>query len=259
MLIDWFTAAAQLVNFLVLVWLLKRFLYKPVLHAIDERETKIARVLAEADAKNAEAQRERDEFVLKNDTFEQQRAALMNKAEADAKTERERLLDQARQEADAWSARREETLLGDAHALNQSIRLRAQQEVFAIARVALTDLADSRLEERMVGVFIRRLSEMDASSKKILGETLRAAPARIRCAYELPESLRTAIQQALNETFTAEINIRFETVPELICGIELVSKGQKLAWSIEDYLRSLEKGVDELLKDKAQPEPGAGK
>ena len=38
MRINRFTVFAQAINFLILVWLLKRFLYKPILHAIDERE-----------------------------------------------------------------------------------------------------------------------------------------------------------------------------------------------------------------------------
>ena len=42
MLIDWFTVGAQALNFLILVWLMKRFLYKPILHAIDAREKRIA-------------------------------------------------------------------------------------------------------------------------------------------------------------------------------------------------------------------------
>ena len=58
MLINWFTVVAQAVNFLILVWLLKRFLYSHVLHAIDEREKGIANQLAEAEAKKAEAQKE---------------------------------------------------------------------------------------------------------------------------------------------------------------------------------------------------------
>jgi F-type H+-transporting ATPase subunit b len=57
MLIDWFTVGAQALNFLILVWLMKRFLYKPILHAIDEREKRIAAELADADAKKAEAKR----------------------------------------------------------------------------------------------------------------------------------------------------------------------------------------------------------
>src|SRR5271166_229437 len=108
MLIDWFTIAAQALNFLILVWLLKRFLYKPILRAIDAREKRIAAELADADAKKAEAQKERDEF-------HQQRAALLSKATEEAKAEGQRLLEDARKAADALSAKRQETLRNDAH------------------------------------------------------------------------------------------------------------------------------------------------
>src|SRR5271157_3837052 len=101
MLIDWFTVGAQIVNFLILVWLLKHFLYKPILNAIDVREKKIAAELADADAKRADANKERDDFKHKNEEFDQQRAALLNKATEDAKVERQRLLDEARQATDA--------------------------------------------------------------------------------------------------------------------------------------------------------------
>jgi F-type H+-transporting ATPase subunit b len=256
MLIDWFTVLAQVVNFLILVWLLKRFLYRPILDALDAREKRIAKELADADTKKAEAQAARDEFQQKNEEFEQQRAALMSKATEEAKAERQRLLDEARQAADALSARRQETLRSDAHNLNQAISYRAQQEVFAIARRALTDLADSSLEERMAGVFIRRLQQMDEQTKNGLGDSLRSVsePALVRSAYDLPAAQRTAIQQTLNETFSAEISIRFETMPELVSGIELTANGQKVAWSIADYLSSLEKGVAGLLKEKEQAE-----
>ena len=72
MLIDWFTVAAQALNFLVLVWLMKRFLYKPILHAIDEREKRIAAEMANADKKKAEAEKESDEFKHKNEEFDRQ-------------------------------------------------------------------------------------------------------------------------------------------------------------------------------------------
>ena len=103
MLIDWFTVAAQALNFLILVWLMKRFLYKPILNAIDEREKRIAAELANADAKKAEAQKEHDEFQHKNTEFDQQRAALLSKATGEAQAERQRLLDEARKAADALS------------------------------------------------------------------------------------------------------------------------------------------------------------
>src|SRR6202142_2977157 len=110
MLIDWFTVGAEALNFLILAWLMKRFLYKPILHAIDEREKRIAKELADADAKKAESQKERDGFQHKNEEFDKQRAALLSKATDEAKAERERLFDESRKAADALSAKRQETL-----------------------------------------------------------------------------------------------------------------------------------------------------
>ena len=261
MLIDWFTVGAQTLNFLILVWLMKRFLYKPIRNAIDEREKRIAAELANADKKMAEAQKESDAFKHKNEALGQQRAALLSKATDEAKAEGQRLLDEARKAADALSTRRMETLRKDAGNLNQAITRRIQQEVFAIARKALTDLATVSLEERLGEVFTRRLREMDDPAKAGLAQALKTAsdPACVRSAFELPSAQRAAIQNALNETFSTEIDVRFETAPDLISGIEISTNGQKLAWSIADYLASLEKGVDELLeeKDKTEPEPEA--
>jgi len=257
MLIDWFTVVAQALNFLILVWMLKHFLYKPILHAIDTREKLIAKELADAAAKKAEAQKERDDFQHKNEEFDQQRAALFTKATDEAKTERLRLLEEARKATDALSAKRQETLLNDAHNLNQAISRRTQQEVFAITRKALADLATTSLEERLGEVFTRRLREMGGQAKESLGKALKTAaePAQVRSAFNLPVEQRSAIQNAINETFSADIHLRFETAPDLVSGIELTSNGQKVAWSIADYLSSLEKGVDELLKEKDKPAP----
>lgn len=261
MLIDWFTVIAQVFNFLILVWLLKRFLYKPILDAVDAREKRIAAELADADSKRTEAQQERDEFRRKNEAFEQQRVALLSQASEEAKAERQRLLDEARKAADDLSAKRQETLRSEARSLNQALARRVEREVFAIARSTLTDLASANLEQCIAGEFIRRLHEMDAEAKADFGTALKRAsePALIRSAFELPAEQRALIQQALNGVFLAEpsaspeaaISVRFETSPDLISGIELSTTGQKLAWSIADYLASLEKGVNELLKGKA--------
>lgn len=256
MLIDWFTVGAQAINFIILVWLLKRFLYKPILDAVDARERRVAAELADADAKKAEAKRERDEFQHKNEAFDQLRAALLSKATQEAKDERQRLFAEARQATDALGAKRKETLRNDAHNLGEAIIRRTRQEVFAIARKVLMDLAATSLEERMAGVFTRRLREMDGKTKAGLAEALTSAsdPALVRSAFDLPAEQRKTIQDALDKTFAIDIRVRFETAPELVSGIELVANGQKVAWSIADYLASLEKGVDELLREKGKPE-----
>lgn len=256
--IDWFTVGAQAVNFLILVWLLKRFLYKPILHAIDTREKRIAAELADAAAQKAETRKERDELQHKNEEFDQQRAALLTTATDEAQTARQRLLDEARKAADALTAKRQEALRADALRLRQEIALRTQQEVFAIARKALADLATTSLEERLGEVFTRRLREMDGAAKAKLAEALKktSQPALVRSAFELPAEQRAVIRNAINETFSADVPLEFKTAPEVIGGIELTTDGQRLSWSIAGYLGSLEESVAKLLEEQPEAKPG---
>jgi F-type H+-transporting ATPase subunit b len=263
MLIDWFTVGAQIVNFLILVWLLKHFLYKPILDAIDAREKRIAAELADADAKKAEAEKERTDFEDKNKAFDQQRSALLAKAADEAKTERERLITQAQKDAEGLRTNQADTLRGDQIRLSSEITLLAEKEVFAIARKTLTDLATVSLEERIGEVFTRRLGELDAKAKQSIGDALKSSsqPALIRSAFELPRDQKAAIQNALNETFSAEVRIKFEDSQDAICGIELTANGQRVAWSISSYLTGLSNLVDAQSPAavKAAPKPAAAK
>ena len=255
MLIDWFTVGAQVLNFLVLVWLLKRFLYRPILHAIDAREQRIAQALADADAKQAEAIRERDELRQKNEAFDRQRTALLTRATDEAKAERLRLLDEARQAADALRGEHREALLREQQGLHDAIARLAREQVFAIARKTLADLAGTGLEQRVSEVFVQRLRALDPEAKADLAQALKTASGsvRVRSAFELPAEQQAAIRAALDETFSADIPLRFEIAPGVISGIELIANGHKVAWSIAEYLASLEKGVGELLKEPPKP------
>jgi F-type H+-transporting ATPase subunit b len=254
--IDWFTVIAQAINFLILVWLLKRFLYKPILHAIDEREKGIAAQLAQAEAKTAEAQKERDDFQQKNETFDQQRAALVKKATDDAQAERQRLLDEARKDADLLRAKRQEALRDEQRNLSQEIVRWTQKQVFAVSRKALADLAGTSLEERMGAVFVSRLRALTGAAKEQLAAALKASkhPARVGSAFDLPPAQRNAIESAVKEIFGAETQIQFETAPELVSGIELSASGQKVAWSIADYLSTLEESAGEIVDEDSKPE-----
>lgn len=259
MLIDWFTVVAQLVNFLILVWLLKRFLFKPITNAIDAREKRIATELANAEAKKTEAEKERVAFEQKNKDFDQQRAALMNKATEDAKAERTRLLDDAGKDADRLRATQAAALKNDQTRLGSEITHTAAVQVIDIARRALSDLATVSLEERVGEVFTRRLRALNEKDKESLGVALKtsAEAAWVRSTFDLPAEQKAAIQNALNETFSAVIRVQFQTRPDSICGIELTTNGQKLAWSIDEYLKSLDEKVAALLDAQPGVEPKA--
>jgi F-type H+-transporting ATPase subunit b len=159
--------------------------------------------------------------------------------------------------ADSAHTKRQERLRNDAHNLNRAIRQRAQHEVFAIARKALADLATTSLEERLSEVFIRRLRELGGPAKEKLAEALATAtdPALVRSTFELPKEQRATIREALNALASAELRLRFETAPDLISGIELSTDGQKITWSIADYLTTLEKAVSEFLDQQLEPAP----
>jgi F-type H+-transporting ATPase subunit b len=255
MLIDWFTVGAQALNFLILVWLMKRFLYRPILAAIDAREKRIATELANAAATAAEAQQTRDEFRQKNEAFDQQRAALLAKATDDANAEREHLVADARTAVTELSAKKQDALRTDMEHLHQAIARRTQHEVFAIARKVLQDVASASLEERTGAVFTDRVRALNGPAKASLAAALTTAsePVLVRSAFVLPVAQRVAIQDALDQTFASTITIRYETAPELVSGIELSTNGQKVAWSIADYLQSMEQGVDAVLEAHDRP------
>lgn len=256
MLFDWFTVGAQTLNFLVLVWLMKRFLYKPILGAIDAREKRIALALADAALKQVAAQKERDEFHQKNAEFDRQRNELLGQAKDEAKAERQRLLDVARQVADTLRARKQDALTSELQTLHQDIARRSREEVFAIAQKVLSDLAGTTLEQRMGDVFTQRLRELDDAARAGLAEALKTSSntVQVRSAFELPPTQRDDIQQALNESLSCDIKIQFDTAPDLISGIELSANGWKVAWNIADFLASLEQRIGELIQEKSEPQ-----
>jgi F-type H+-transporting ATPase subunit b len=251
MLIDWFTVCAQVVNFLILVWLLKCFLYKPILLAIDTREKGIADQAALAASKQAEARKQQDDFQRKTAEFDQQRAALLSKAVDEAGAERRKLLDDARKEFDTLRSQQSETMNRERENAGRQMAERACQEVFAIARKTLSDLASASLEERMADVFVQRLRALKPEDRGPLTDALTASPgtALVRSAFDLPQAQRTAIASAIKDTLAVETEVRFETVSDLVSGIELTTQGYKVSWSIADYLGSLEKNMAETLKD----------
>jgi F-type H+-transporting ATPase subunit b len=259
MVIDWFTICAQILNFLVLVWLLKRFLYQPVLDAIDKREKRIAGAIADATASKKQAAGERDALQAKSDAFDKERGALLTKATNDAEDERKRLTAAAQKAADALREKQRKALASDAKALGIEIIRRTEVEVFAIARRALADLADEKLEERMTDLFIHKLAALKGTAKTAAAKMLQSTtePAIVRSAFDLPLKQHAAIQKAINDTFGTEIDLGFEIAPDLVSGIELIAGGQKLAWSISDYLKTLEMNVEALMKPAGADAKGA--
>ncbi len=259
MQINWFTVIAQVLNFLILVWLMKRYLYKPILNAIDEREKKIASQLEEAKTKKAEAKNERDEFNKKNRVFDQEKKEMMDKAVAETNEQRQKLLEEAKNDAAALQAKLETASKDMQEDLKHKIAQKTSQEVFAIARKTLSDLADLDFEDKSVNVFIKRLNEIKETEKKQFIEAFKSdtKPVLVRSAFKLPTEQQTKIKNAANGILGEKTQFEFKITSEIIGGIELSIKGYKLAWSISEYLNSFENSIAETMKEK--PKSGSEK
>lgn len=257
MLIDWFTVGAQVVNFLVLVWLMKRFLYQPVLDAIEKRRQEIASALAEAEADRKLARQEGDAFRHRNEEFERKRELLLEQARAEADEERRRLLDEARYDAEELRARQREALRKEHERLGNDIARHVRDEIFAIAGKALTDLAGSSLEERMAEIFARRVRDLEPHTRELISAA--TGPVIVRSAVELSATSRAGLEAALRDWLAD--GITFRTEPDLIAGFEILFGEQKLSWNIDDHLAELHRRVRELIPDDEETranEPTAG-
>ncbi len=253
MLIDWFTVGAQALNFLILVWLLRHFLYRPVLAAIEAREKKVTAKLVDAAAREAQAQSERDDFRRRNQAFDRDREILLRKATEEAGNERQRLVEAARQDSLLLRSRLTESLARERAELNRRLLTLTQEEVLALARDTLSDLAGVTLEDRMIEVFITHLRELRPKPAA-------AELAVVRSAFEVSSTQRPGLEAVIRDRLGAAVDIQFEIAPGLVCGVELRVSGVKLAWSVADHLSTLSERLVALTTTPAsagEPAPAS--
>lgn len=245
MLIDWFTVAAQALNFGVLVWLMKRNLYKPILAAIDAREALVAAELANAATKSRLADQAAESFERKNSAFDLERAVLVAKAADEGKAAALRILESARLQADELQDKRRASLEREAMDFASSLRQSAQQTFFSLARRVFQDLANGSLEEQVTARFCEQLRNLRPSERATFDAAIGTSgpPASIRVAFAMPSDQQQRLRAAVDETFGRAIPLRFEVAPDLVSGIEFAAQGQRLGWSIADYLGELEAAV----------------
>jgi F-type H+-transporting ATPase subunit b len=252
MLIDWFTVAAQLVNFLILLWLLKRFLYQPVLKALDKREKKIAAELEHAAGVEAQAAREKAEWQKKNDEFETQRQLMLKQATDEAGTRRAELLDTARQEYETLHSKLLETLKREQEEREAETERRVSDEIFSVAQKLLTELADESLEARIIDKFCRKL---EAKGSEIAGqlEGQNGAPKQVvvRSTFALDQTQREKVTGTIKAMPGFEAPLSFEISDKSGCGIELCVDGLCVSWHFQAALDAMKRSADEYRDREA--------
>jgi F-type H+-transporting ATPase subunit b len=255
MQIDWFVFLAQIINFLILVYLLKYFLYNRILGAMDAREAKIASRFEEAERLRAEAQDQVQAYEVKNRELQEKTGEFLSQAHQAAEAERIRLMDQVRIEVAQARERWYETLGREKKAFLEELRRRAGKYIYDTIRHVLADMADEELETRMVQSFARLIRGMSPDQQDKLRDSLKTKKTviTIRSAFALNPEQRQAIEDAVNPFLTRKADVRYEIAGDIGAGVEMMARGYKLSWSIRDYLASLEEKFVRTLKEEIRP------
>ncbi len=246
--IDWFTFTAQVINFLVLIVLLRWFLYGPIVKAIKDREDKIAQRIVQADEKQQQADLQAEQYRRQRQDLDAQQDALIVQAKQHAEKFKKELTQQAREEVDRQRDEWTNAVKRHREMIVNSILERSAKQVLAATRRTLAELADVELEQRVAERFLLRLNELDENQVKLLSESLPVNGHRptIRSAFDLSEELQQRLRVALRRKLNLEGELAFTTSEEVVFGIELQAAGGELSWSVCEFLGELR---DEMTRD----------
>ena len=242
MLLDGYTIIIQIVNFLILLWLLQRFLYGPITRAIQAREEKIASTL--------------DRAQKAEDAAAQNAAALENE-KRELQSEKEQLLDQARNEITRWREKEIEAVKdeienrrrrwaqiveNEQQAFLENLKTEVTQQVMRISEKVIADLADQKLEHWIITVFFKKMGGSDPEMEYYSGAV------HIVSGFELTPESKADIRRKLSNRFPSASSFEFAVSPSPGMGIEVRAGDRKTAWTLNHYLAELEKEILLTLK-----------
>ena len=245
MLIDWRTVAAELINFLLLVWLLNRFLFKPTLAVVKERDEKVRAELEGATRQKEEALLAREVLSSEKEAFDKERNTLLKNAISEAQQEKERLLQEAHNEYTSLRETLHAHVEEDKKRLFSELKGSIEDEAFSLAKTALQSLSSSSLEEQMVALFAQKARQMEADAKQKLIFDVRHSSYAVtfRTAFELSADSRSLLVNTFQEIFGHSLICSFEQDPALIGGIEMVTAGYTVSWSLASSLFAIREAV----------------
>ncbi len=254
MQIDWLTVTAQIVNFLVLVWLLQHFLYGPITRAMAAREERIANRVAAAEEAKSEAEAEAERLRARQRELDAAREQELDQARADAEDTRRALERDARAEVEEKRRAWLDQLDDERRAFLDDLRRRATDAFYQLARRALADLADAELEQRIAEGLVHRLREFDDDAR---AELAGPGEVTVESRFELSTVAKRKLTKALHELLGDDVAVDYRGGGEVAGGIVLHAGSRRVAWTLESWLDGLEAAVRERLD--AVPETSAAR
>ena len=252
MQIDWFTVLAQIVNFVILLVLLKYFLYDKVIDALKKREEKISNRLEEAEKKNSEAEEKREEYESMKKKIEEEKEATLKDAEEKAKEKKKEIEKEAKEKIEQKRKDWEKQLEDQKDELLEDVRRLISREAFSISAKALKEIADEDLENKIIEKFIDKLDDLEKDEVDEIKETLKEAEKEmnVKTGYELSDKSRSKLEDALGEKFYKTADYNYSIDENIICGIEVKVKNRKLNWNFNDFIKELDDEFQTVIEEK---------
>lgn len=259
MTIDWFTTGAQIVNFLVLLWLLNRFLYGPVLRAIDAREEAIAESLQSAADASSQAEAERDSLAKARAELAETRQQKIDAAKRDADALKQEMVDSARAEITKERAAWREGLARQKHDFAREAATLAGRRVADVAAAALSALAGQDLMRPIVGRFCEMIGQLGEDDRADLAAALADTSGTLKTSTPIMKADMKRIQTALDQLTGSSVSLVTETVESMPPGIRLEAGGIVVDWTSERFLEhfaiELEAELDGQSNNERQGAP----
>jgi F-type H+-transporting ATPase subunit b len=235
--LNWTTFALEIINFLALLWILKRFLYRPVMQTLAERRAGIERTLAEARATEAQASAMQQQFESRLADWEQEKAAARRRFETELDAERARQMEALTKDL---ATERERSAAQDAHRLDtqrRELAVQASTEARQFASALFARLAGPELEGQLVQLFIEELAALpeDRLSNVRAGQNGHGQGI-LTSAFALTAAQRQQLSNAIDTRLGKAIALEFVVDPNLLAGARLALGAWQLDFSLAGEL-----------------------
>jgi len=245
MTIDWFTTSAQIINFLILIWILKKLLFRPIINTMENRQQDLTRRLQQIESQKTEVQTLKAQYEKNLQQLQIDKDQILLQAKQQAKTEKDKLLLQLNEEIQQKKINFNEQLHKQQQQHGQLISQTIAEKSLGLSKKILTQLADQTLEQRIVEHFLQSFSELpEIELQPIKQALIQQGSATILTRFELNITTQQQIQNSL-DNITPGIKLVFKQHDYLLCGIALETDGRSWEWNIDRYLSELE---TELIK-----------
>jgi F-type H+-transporting ATPase subunit b len=239
MTIDWWTLFLQTVNFLLLVWLLQHFLYKPVRAVIERRRKLAEQALTKAEAAEKEAVAEKAEFEAKSAALEKDRQAATEAARQAAEAEAKAIIGEARKEADEIAAKARKAASDARAAALANLKQELVETAVKIAETILRKTANRDLNDIFLSHILDEIGALDKEQRARIDADVagNGGGVEVVTSMKLTKSEQAAWTKKLREQLHLQSAPSFTTEPDLVGGAELRFPHATVRFAWSDHLQ----------------------